>query len=324
MYQEFFGFRKLPFEITPHPKYLFLSSQHKEALSNLQYGLSSAKAITVLIGEAGTGKTTLLYAALASERCRNVTCVYLNSPTLTRAEFIEMLALRFGLSGHAAESKTALLAELEPLLIEQRARGKIVALVVDEAQSLSYELLEEIRLFANCETEEEKLLPVVLAGQPELSGRLNEVGLRQLKQRVTLRCELRPLKLEETAMYIATRVKAAGGDASKIFTRDAVVLVHQSSGGIPRTINVICDNALVTGFGLERPLIDREIVLGVVRDFDLHESSPATGPNGQGVRGGRALQFPQETHDEFATGTDDERRPDPSVSKPLFSAFHRR
>ena len=273
MYQHFYGLRELPFEITPNPKYLFLPPQHREALSNLQYGLSSSKALTVLIGEAGTGKTTLLHAALASERCRNVSCVYINNPTLTRAEFVEMLARRFSLSPQASESKTALLAELEATLVERRSQGEIVALVVDEAQSLSNELLEEIRLLANCETETEKLLPLVLAAQPELRARLNQPELRQLKQRVTLRCEIQPFKVEETATYIATRIRIAGGDATKIFTREAVMLIHQRSGGIPRAISVICDNALVTGFGLGRQPIDREIVNDVIRDFDFSASS---------------------------------------------------
>src|SRR5262245_51051888 len=250
MYLGFYGLRDLPFEITPDPKFVFLSPQHREALANLQYGLSSAKAITALIGEAGTGKTTLLHAALTSDKCRNVSGVYISSPTLTRPEFVEMIALRFGLSAHAAESKTAMLAELEPLLLERRSRGEIVALVVDEAQSLSGELLEEIRLLANLECDSGKLLPVVLAGQSELHHRLNEASLHQLKQRVTLRCELRSFTLEETASYIATRVRVAGGDPARIFTREAVVMIHQWSRGIPRTINVICDNALVTGFGL--------------------------------------------------------------------------
>src|SRR5437867_2481121 len=169
MYLRCYGLQEAPFELTANPRYLFLTPQHREALSNLQYGLFSAKAITVLIGEAGTGKTTLLQAALDSERCRSVQCVYLNNPALTRAEFIELLARRFGLSQRAEESKAALLTELEAVLQERRARGQITALVVDEAQSLSLELLEEIRLLANSETTTDKLLPVVLAGQPELS-----------------------------------------------------------------------------------------------------------------------------------------------------------
>jgi type II secretory pathway predicted ATPase ExeA len=269
MYQRFYGLRELPFELTPNPRYLFLTPQHREALSNLQYGLSSAKAMTVLIGEAGTGKTTLLHAALESEPCRNVTCVYLNNPTLLRREFIEVLSDRFNLSPRARESKAVLLGELDGVLRERRSRGQITALVIDEAQSLSGELLEEIRLLANIETATEKLLPLVLAGQPELRNRLNEPGLRQLKQRITLRCEITPFSVTEAAAYIAWRVRAAGGDASKLFTREAIRLIHEKSGGIPRVINVICDNALVTGCGLERHIVDHAMVIDVVRDFDL-------------------------------------------------------
>src|ERR1700676_381523 len=269
MYQHFYGLRELPFELTPDPRYLFLTRQHREALSTLEYGLFSGKGITALIGEAGTGKTTLIHAALGSERCQNVSCVYLNNPALTRQEFVEALSRRFGLSAHAGSSKAALLEELEPVLRERRARGQITALVIDEAQSLSGELLEEIRLLANSETATEKLLPLVLAGQPELRDRLNEPGLRQLKQRVTLRCEIVPLTQHETAAYIAQRIRTAGGDAARLFTRQAVVLIHERSRGIPRTISVMCDNALLTGFGLGRQPVDSEVVLDVAHDFDL-------------------------------------------------------
>jgi general secretion pathway protein A len=273
MYQRFYGLRDLPFELTPNPRFLFFSPRHSEALSNLQYGLSAAKAVTVIIGEAGTGKTTLLRAALESERCRNVRCIYINNPALTREEFVETLARRFQLSARAAESKAALLPELEQVLRERRASGVVTALVIDEAQSLSLELLEEVRLLANIETATEKLLPLVLAGQPELADRLNDPALRQLKQRVALRCELAPFDLAETAGYIATRIKTAGGDAARLFTREAVTLVHEYARGIPRTISVICDNALVSGMALGRQPVDRAIVLEVSRDFDLSQKS---------------------------------------------------
>jgi hypothetical protein len=141
--------------------------------------------------------------------------------------------------------------------------------VIDEAQSLSHELLEEIRLLANSETATEKLLPLVLAGQPELKDRLNEDGLRQLKQRVTLRCEIAPFGQQETAAYIAQRIRTAGGDAARLFSREAVMLIHERSGGIPRTISVICDNALLTGFALGRQPVDASLVLEVAHDFDL-------------------------------------------------------
>ena len=274
MYQRFFGFRELPFELTPDPRYLYLTPRYREALSNLQYGLSAAKTVTVLIGEAGTGKTTLLRAALASERCQNVRTVYLNNPALTRQEFVEMLARRFELSPEAAHSKAVLLAELEATLHARRAHGEITALVIDEAQTLSHELLEEVRLLANIETSTEKLLPLVLAGQPELSDRLEDVGLRQLKQRVALRCTIAPFELAETASYIAHRIRIAGGEAARAFTRESVTLIHEHSRGIPRTISVMCDNALVSGFALNRQPVDREVVLEVARDFQLRP--PAT------------------------------------------------
>jgi general secretion pathway protein A len=269
MYQAFYRLRELPFELTANPRYLFFSARHREALSNLEYGLSTSKAVTVLIGEAGTGKTTLLRAALQSEECRGVRCVCVNNPALTRAEFIEMLARQFQCSAEAARSKTVLLEELERSVRERRIKGQTTALVIDEAQSLSIELLEEVRLLANIETASEKLLPLVLAGQPELADRLNDPRLRQLKQRVALRCELTPFELPETATYIASRIRTAGGQASRLFTREAVQLIHEFSRGIPRAISVMCDNALLSGMALGRQPVDREIVNEVCRDFDL-------------------------------------------------------
>ncbi len=273
MYQNFYELRELPFELTPDPKYLFLTEGQREALSNLEYGLFAAKALTVLIGEAGTGKTTLIHAALESGRCQNVRCVYLNNPALTRDEFIYMLATRFELGAQAATSKAVLLQGLERFLRERRERGEITALVVDEAQRLSTELLEEVRLLANIETPSQKLLPLVLAGQPELAARLEEPELRQLKQRVALRCEIAAFGLSETAAYIAGRIETSGGVPSRLFTREAVTLIHECSGGIPRTINVICDNALVNGMALDRRPVDRAMVLEVCEDFSLRRGA---------------------------------------------------
>lgn len=269
MYQEFYGLRERPFELTANHRFLFMTPKHREALSTLEYGLFSAKAVTVLIGDAGTGKTTLLQAALQSERCRNVRCVYVNNPSLTRPEFIELLARAFQLPVDAYGSKTAVLEELETALRQRRSQGEITALVVDEAQSLSIELLEEVRLLGNIETSDEKLLPLVLAGQPELDGRFEHPSFRQLKQRVALRSVLAPLELSETAAYIAHRIRTAGGVPSQLFTRESVSLIHECSGGIPRTISVICDNALVSGFALDRRPVDRSVVLEVCNEFRL-------------------------------------------------------
>ena len=271
MYEQFFGFRERPFDLTPNPRYLVLTSQHREALSNLEYGISSRKGITLLIGEAGSGKTTLIRTAITSQPER-VHCVHVNNPALTRAEFIEMLAHQFALSDHARTSKTALLGELEALLRARRAAGETTVLIVDEAQSLPFGLLEEIRLLANIETDEEKLLTVIIAGQPELAARLNENSIRQLKQRIALRCELRPLTLPETATYIAGRIKAAGGVGAQVFTREAVTLIHEHSLGIPRTISVIADNALLSGFASGQRPVTTQIVSDVCKDFDFQSA----------------------------------------------------
>jgi type II secretory pathway predicted ATPase ExeA len=278
MYERYYGLRELPFELTPNPKYLCLTAGHREALSNLKYGLRSSKAVTLLLGQAGTGKTTLLQTALASDECRRVRCVCLNNPALTRNEFVQTLAERFNLSGEAARSKAVLLAQLERVLRSRRNRGEITALVIDEAQSLATDLLEEVRLLANLETATEKLLPLVLAGQPELGARLEDPGFQQLKQRVALRCEIAPFDLPETAAYIDTRVATAGGDAAKLFSREAVTLVHEYSHGIPRTINVMCDNALVTAMAKGRHSVEQETVLEVCGDFRLHRDAHALRP----------------------------------------------
>jgi general secretion pathway protein A len=269
MYQEFYGLRALPFELTANAQCLFLTSGQREALSNLQYGLLAAKSLTLLVGEAGTGKTTLIRAALESDRCRDVRCVYLNNPMLSAGDFVRLLAQRFELGPEAAASKAVLLDRLEERLRERRAAGETTALVVDEAQSLSTDLLEEIRLLANIETPSEKLLPLVLAGQPELAERLELPELRQLKQRVALRCELTPFELGDTASYIARRITAAGGVPASMFTQEAIILIHERSLGIPRSINVICDNALVSGMALGHKRVERAMVVETCRDLRL-------------------------------------------------------
>ncbi len=269
MYLEFFGFREPPFELTPNPRFLFLTPRHREALTALRHAMSTGKGLAVLIGEAGTGKTTLIRTALEDQNRHEVLPLYLNNPALTRDEFVELLGNGFGLTSAARHSKAALLVELEPLLKHRQELGVVTALVIDEAQSLPLDLLEEIRLLANIETADAKLLTVVLAGQPELADRLNESSLRQLKQRIALRCELAPLSLSETASYIAARIRVAGGDTTRVFTREAVALIHERSAGIPRVISVICDNALITGFALDRRPVTSEIVQEVCRDFDL-------------------------------------------------------
>lgn len=289
LYGGFYGLNEAPFDLTPNPRFLFLTPQQREALSNLQYALATSKGFTLILGEAGTGKTTLVLAALAGIADTPSRYVLVNNPTLGRQEFYEFLAAEFRLSPSAAQSKAGFLAELKRDIEARFAAGGLTGLIVDEAQSLPHELLEEIRLLGNLETPTTKLLNVVLCGQPELADRLNESSLRQLKQRVALRCELRPLTLREAASYIAGRLRIAGGAPADIFTRDAIEAIYAASKGIPRTVNVLCDNALIGGFAAQLKPIPRSVIDDVCRDFDLgpareaaeeypQEDAPPTAP----------------------------------------------
>jgi general secretion pathway protein A len=278
MYEKFYGLTALPFDLTPNPKFLLLTPTHREALHTLEFGVTSRKGIVLLLGEAGTGKTTLLRKALSSRLSApgraGADCVYIRNPRLSSAELLEHLATGFGLPKSALASKPTLLASLEETLLTRQRAGRATALIVDEAQALSDDLLEELRLLANIESDDAKLLPLVLAGQPELGERLNQHHLRQFKQRIVLRSRLRAFNLQETATYIFGRVRLAGGNAAQLFTRDAVMAIHNAASGIPRTISVICDNALVNGFAVQQSCIDLDIVESVCQDLDLSTVQP--------------------------------------------------
>jgi len=320
MYEDFYGLRERPFDLLPNPRFLYLAGRHREAFSNLRYGLTVPKGLTLLIGDAGTGKTTLVQSALALVDQANVECVPLSNPTLTRDEFYEFLAAGFGLEGAAAASKTRFLFELRRHLESRHEAGHLSALVIDEAQSLPYELLEEVRLLSNIETTTDKLLNVVLVGQPELAARLNEPGLRQLKQRIALRCELGPLDSSEAAAYIAGRLRIAGGDPASIFSREAVLAIHDSARGIPRTINVICDNALIGGFAAQTKPVLRAMVEEVCRDFDLNQK---TTPSSSGAAAAETPVHELETH--RATRSSREGRTGQSAgTDEMFGAFARK
>jgi general secretion pathway protein A len=272
MYETFFGLKERPFDLSPNPKYLFLAPTQKEALSMLRYGLTSGRGITLLLGEAGTGKTTLLQTVLAEIGPETAQCVLLSNPTLSRAEFYEFLSDGFGMNG-GANSKTKFLADFREHLEQRHRRGLVTALLLDEAQSLPSELLEEVRLLSNIETTTDKLLNVLLIGQPELADRLNESGLRQLKQRVALRWEIRTFSLAETAAYVAGRLRIAGGVPADVFSRDSITTVYRLSNGVPRVINVICDNALIGGFAARTKPVTKALVDDVCRDFDFRSAT---------------------------------------------------
>ena len=321
LYGTFFGLLEAPFDLTPNPRFLFLTPRQREALSNLRYALATSKGFTLILGEAGTGKTTLVRTALAGIGDTPSRYVLVNNPTLGRQEFYEFLASEFRLSPGAAVSKTRFLAELQRDVEARFAAGGLTGLIVDEAQSMPHELLEEIRLLGNIETATTKLLNIVLSGQPELADRLNDTSLRQLKQRVSLRCELHALSLGETASYISGRLRIAGGAPREIFTRDAVVAIFEGSSGIPRTINVICDNALIGGFAAQLKPVPVEIVGDVCHDFDLATRSGVT----------RAVVAPVAERDEVLPAqspairppVDDSVRSTP-VDRPMFGSLESR
>jgi general secretion pathway protein A len=272
MYERYYGLQERPFDLSPNPRFLCFTPQHREALAHLEYGLAGRPGVTVLTGEAGTGKTTLVRRALQASNGQSHV-VHLSNPTLTRAEFFDYLATGFGFSAEAGQSKIQFLRELQ-VALNNDATPRL-ALVVDEAQGVPYELLEEIRLLTNAESMSGRSIAVALVGQPELARRLDETRLRQLKQRVVLRCELTPLSLKDTAAYISARVRTAGGDATQLFSRDAVVAIHQYSSGIPRVISVICDNALVNGFAADQKPVGASIIAEVCRSLALSADDAA-------------------------------------------------
>lgn len=283
MYEAFYGLSERAFELTPNPRFLLLTPTHREALNTLDYGISARKGITLLIGDAGTGKTTLIRKALAIRRAvsggtsPDDRFVYVNNPKLTCEDFWQVLARQFELSAGAGSSKAEFLLQFDAALQSWHQAGAAAVLIIDEAQGLSTELLEEIRLLANMESETDKLLQLVLVGQPELGDRLAEPELRALRQRIALRSRLCPLRLQETASYIAGRLRLAGGDAARVFTRDAVMAIHGATRGIPRTISVVCDNALVAGYAADEQPVGGATVEAVCRDLELENEAGARG-----------------------------------------------
>jgi general secretion pathway protein A len=272
MYKKFFRFTEKPFEITPDPMFVFFSEQHQEALSHLRYAIREGKGFSVITGEAGTGKTTLVHLLL-SKLDGHVRTSFIFNPILDQSDFLNYVCDDLGIESAGMKSRGQSLKALHSFLLDCFANDEKVFLIIDEAQSLKPELLQEVRLLTNLETSKKKLLHVILLGQPELNKTLDESRFRPLKQRITVRYHLRPLNRKETAAYIIHRLKRAGSRDIAIFEKEAVDKIYEHSKGIPRLINIICDNALLTAFLLERKRIGKKIIRDVIHDMGSGERS---------------------------------------------------
>jgi len=289
LYREFYGLKELPFALTPDPRFIYFTPSHTEAMANLHYGIESGKGLIVVAGEVGTGKTTIL-RWMMQRLDRTVLVGYVINPRLSVPEFYQHIARLLGVE--AWQNKSELLFELGSTLEERNARGLRTVLIIDEAHGLSTAVLEEIRLLSNFESDAAKHLQIVLTGQPELRAVLNNPELRQLKQRVALRCEIKPLpNIEETTKYINARLSVAGAPRADIFSPGAVDYIFRCSAGIPRQINNLCDNALLAGFAANARQINRAIIEEVADTFDM---LPDTKRRGLGDRnsGARAAPAP--------------------------------
>lgn len=271
MYKSYFQLTRNPFDLTPDPSCFVPTERHNETLAALYYGVRKHKGFVVVTGEVGTGKTLLLRCLLRLlEESRDIAYAYVFNNRLSPTEFLQYMLLDFGLPA-AGRNKTEMLFELSQFLISRSSRQMTTVLIVDEAHLLSDELLEEIRLLSNLETYDDKLLQIVLVGQPEFDEKLDSKGLRQLKQRITLRTRLCPLTVEETQRYIERRLQIAGANpsAASLFVPKAVTMVHRVSRGLPRLINMVCENSLITAYARQMPLVTPEIVKAVASEFGL-------------------------------------------------------
>jgi general secretion pathway protein A len=275
MYKDFYGLRANPFNVNPDPRYLFLTRHTEEALACLTYGIQSRKGFVLLTGEVGTGKTTLINKLLEWLRLQQVATAFIFNSRLNTTQFLDYMMADFGIPCDS-KAKSQVLLRLNNWLLDRYRAGETAVLIVDEAQNLSDEVLEEIRMLTNLETSTEKLLQIVLVGQPELEQKLKQPQLRQLRQRLTLRARTHPLGVEETKSYVQQRLRIAGANGQEIFDPEALAAVHRYSSGIPRVINLLCEHCLVSAFVDQQKIIGADIVDAVARDFDLG-GSPAEG-----------------------------------------------
>lgn len=265
MYCDFFGFNEKPFTITPNPHFIYLSGNHREAFAHLLYGIDSHAGFIAMTGEVGTGKTTVLRTLLTQLDPEKYRSALIFNPCLSGEQLLASICREFGVET-AERNSCGYLDVLNSFLLEQHSAGKTVVLVVDEAQNLTPDVLEQVRLISNLETERDKLIQIILAGQPELNDVLNRHDLRQLVQRITVRCRLTPMNKHDTGDYIKHRLKVSGCRIPELFTSGAVKRIYRFSRGIPRLINIVCEQALVMAWTQESctvtPAIASKVIMG--------------------------------------------------------------
>jgi general secretion pathway protein A len=266
VYLEYYGLTEPPFDITPNPRFLYFSSKHREALNHLLYGIRERKGFVQLTGEVGAGKTTLCRAMLDQLGERFATALILN-PVLDADGLMKAIAMEFGLDVKGLD-RLEIIAAMNEFLLRQVEQKREAVLIIDEAQDLTNELLEQVRLLSNLETDNRKLLQIVLMGQPELRDRLNDYRLRQLRQRITVRFHLRPLRRPEVGHYVQHRLQVSGANGAPNFTLPALWRIHSYSQGVPRLINAVCDKCLLAGYVQQRERIDFNMVGRAIRELE--------------------------------------------------------
>jgi general secretion pathway protein A len=266
VYLQYYGLTEPPFDITPNPRFLFFSAKHREAFNHLLYGIRERKGFVQLTGEVGAGKTTICRAMLEQLGERYATALILN-PVMDAEQLMKAIAMEFGLLVKGFD-RLETVSALNHYLLGVVEQGKDAVLIIDEAQGLTDELLEHVRLLSNLETDERKLLQIVLLGQPELRDRLNHHRMRQLRQRITIRYHLRPLKWHEMSHYIQHRLAVAGARGAPYFTAPAIWRIHSYSQGIPRLINTVCDKCLLAGYVQQRDRVDHRMVGIAIRELE--------------------------------------------------------
>ena len=286
MYKSFYNLKRNPFDLSPDPTCFVATERHNEALAALYYGIVRHKGVVVVTGEVGTGKTLMLRCLLQLFKSSSeISYAYLFNCRLSPMEFLHYVAADFGLKADAQQSKSTLLLDLSKYVTSRGLQGLTTVLIVDEAHNLSTELLEEIRLLSNLETNDDKLLQIVLVGQPELDMKLDSFELRPLKQRIALRAHLSPLDEQDTDKYILERLMIAGGASrsGQLFSPEAVKAIHKYSRGFPRLINTICENALITGYAQQLPTVTPDVIAGVAKDFHLTSNGSKLGKEALGT-----------------------------------------